>query len=158
MQRPFHVAESLADEPLMSARPVHFLLVDDDVVDVMAIQRAFKNQRIANPMIRVKDGVEALEALRGETERPKLPRPYIILLDLKMPRMTGIEFLRKIRADSELRDSIVFVLTTSDSDTDKTAAFENNVAGYIVKTDAGNGLLNVMAMIDAYWQIVELPS
>lgn len=141
-----------------TTKTVHFLLVEDDEIDVMAIDRAFKKQKIANPITVAKDGIHALEALRGVNGHDKIPRPYIILLDLKLPRMNGIEFLQEIRADAELRDSIVFVLTTSDDEMDKAAAFRNNVAGYILKSDAGNGFLRVMAMIDSYWRVVELPS
>lgn len=90
---------------------VHLLLVEDDEVDAEAIKRAFRKRRIANPFTVVRDGIEALEVLRGEDGREPLPRPFLILLDLNMPRMSGLEFLRETRQDPELRDAIIFVLT-----------------------------------------------
>ena len=94
------------------------LLVEDDAIDAEAIQRAFRQHRIANPFVVVRDGVEALAALRGESE-VEVPHPYVVLLDVNMPRMNGIEFLDAVRADPALSRTIVFVLTTSDREEDK---------------------------------------
>src|SRR5262245_51307704 len=98
---------------------VNFLIVDDDQVDVQAIQRGLQKQRIANPVHVARDGVEALQMLRGEGGVANVPRPYLILLDLHMPRMDGLQFLRELRKDPELTDSVVFVLTTSATEEDK---------------------------------------
>ena len=113
---------------------VTLLIVEDDEIDLMGIKRALKELRIKNPTIRAKDGVEALEILRGENGHEKLQKPYIILLDLNMPRMDGVQFLQAIRDDEALKKSVVFVLTTSDTDEDITSAYTHNVAGYIVKS------------------------
>jgi CheY-like chemotaxis protein len=140
----------------MNTRTVQILLVEDDDVDVMAVRRAFREQKIANPVTVAQDGLEALDILRGKG-RPPLERPFIILLDLNMPRMNGIEFLDALRADPQLKNAIVFVLTTSKADEDKAAAYNKNIAGYIVKTDVGNGFIQVVNMLDRYWRVVELP-
>jgi CheY-like chemotaxis protein len=140
-----------------SGRTVHVLLVEDNDVDREAVRRAFDRHRIANPIHSAVDGVEAPEILRGTNGKRKLPRPYLILLDINMPRMSGIEMLRELRADPDLRDSIVFVLTTSASDQDKMAAYGANVAGYILKSDVGAGFVGLVSLLDHYWRIVEFP-
>lgn len=141
----------------MEINGVTLVLVEDDLVDAEAIQRAFRNQKIANPFIVFSDAVEALKALRGEPGAPEVPKPYILLLDINMPRMNGLEFLRTLRTDPELRRSIVFVLTTSERDEDKLEAYGNHVAGYIVKNRAGEDFLKVIQMLRAYWRIIEFP-
>jgi CheY-like chemotaxis protein len=140
----------------MSTRTVQILLVEDDDVDVMAVRRAFRDQKIVNPITVAKDGLEALDILRGNG-RPSLERPFLILLDLNMPRMNGIELLGELRADPQLKHAIVFVLTTSKADEDKAAAYDKNIAGYIVKADVGQGFVHVVGMLDRYWRVVEMP-
>lgn len=136
----------------MNNRTVQILLIEDDDVDVEAIKRGFKKNKIANPFIIAKDGIEGLKILRSE-----LKQPYLILLDLNMPRMNGIEFLREIRSDPVLKTSIVFVLTTSDAEKDRWAAYEQNIAGYLLKSQAGQDFINVIQMLDHYWRYVEFP-
>lgn len=133
---------------------VTILLVDDDDVDAMGVERALKMLKIANPVVRARDGVEGLELLRHESA---VQRPYIVLLDINMPRMHGLEMLAELRADSQLSRAVVFVLTTSKSDEDKVAAYQQHIAGYIVKNHVGDGFLRVMEMLDHYWRVVELP-
>lgn len=142
---------------MIGSKAVHVLHVEDDDIDVMGLQRAFHKGKIANPVVVAHDGVEALEVLRGTNGREKLPRPNIILLDLNMPRMDGISFLKEIRSDEELRKSIVFVMTTSKADEDKVQAYDLGVAGYIVKSDPASSFLEAATMLDSYWRIVELP-
>lgn len=139
-------------------KPVSILLVEDDQIDAKAFMLAIEAQRISNPVIRAKDGVEAWEILKGMHGDTPLARPHIIILDINMPRMSGIELLRKMRSDDELRDSIVFVLTTSNDDQDKIEAYDLNVAGFMLKTDMGNGFLRAVELIDKYWRVVELPA
>ena len=141
----------------MEVNGVTLLLIEDDQVDAEAIQRAFQRQKIANPFVVVRDGVEAFQALRGEAGAPAVARPFLILLDIMMPRMNGFEFLRELRADPVLHRSIVFVLTTSEREEDKVAAYNGHVAGYIVKNRAGEDFLRVIQMLRAYWRIVEFP-
>lgn len=92
---------------------VNLLLVEDDEVDVQGLKRAFAKSRIGNPITVARDGIEALEILRGENGQAKLAKPHLILLDLNMPRMNGLEFLEAIRADEDLKTSVVFMITTS---------------------------------------------
>ena len=139
----------------MATKPVTILLVEDDEVDIQGIRRALRKHKVANPMIVAHDGVEALKLLRDANHDEF--RPYLILLDINMPRMNGIEFLREVRSDPLLKDSIVFVLTTSRADEDRFEAYHLNVAGYIVKADAGSGFMNAVDMLDRYWKIVEFP-
>jgi CheY-like chemotaxis protein len=141
----------------MEVNGVTLLLIEDDQVDAEAIQRAFRRQKIANPFVVVRDGVEALRALRGEPGAPEVPRPFLILLDLNMPRMNGIEFLQALRSDLNLQRSIVFVLTTSEREEDKLEAYNGHVAGYVVKSRAGEDFLKVIQMLRAYWRIIEFP-
>jgi CheY-like chemotaxis protein len=117
----------------------------------MALRRAFENLKIANPLHVACDGVEALKML------PSLQRPYLIITDVNMPRMNGIELLRKLRASDEFRDSIVFVLTTSNDEQDKIDAYNLNVAGYMLKSDMGTSFNRAIALIENYWKVVEFP-
>jgi CheY-like chemotaxis protein len=142
---------------MKDAMTVQILLVDDDEVDVMAIQRAFRRAKIGNPIHVARDGIEALAILRGLHGGQPLARPFLILLDLNMPRMNGIEFLEQLRADPDLDDSVVFVLTTSDDEEDKSRAYHRHIAGYVVKSDPANGFMQAIDMLQAYWRVVELP-
>lgn len=141
----------------MAGQHIHILLVEDDEVDAEAIMRGFQTQRIANPFTIVSDGLEALDALRGENGHPRLPRPYMILLDINMPRMNGIEFLQVVREDPELAQSVVFVLTTSNRDEDIMAAYNRQIAGYLLKARAGKDFVDLITLLDSYWRIVEFP-
>lgn len=143
------------DAPKRSAE-VKLLLVEDDELDVLAIKRAFTKRRIANPIHVARDGLDALNLLRGIDCEP-IRRPYLILLDLNMPRMNGIEFLDELREDTKLRDSIVFVLTSSDDRNDKIKAYDNQIAGYMVKSKVGEDFLRLIGMLDNYWRVIEFP-
>ncbi|MBL4865647.1 MAG: response regulator [Pseudomonadales bacterium] len=136
---------------------VTLLVVEDDDLDATAINRSFKKLKLDNLMVRAKDGIEALEYLRGENGKEQVKKPFLMLLDLNMPRMNGIELLDELRKDPDLNNSIVFVLTTSAADKDKVAAYNHHVAGYIVKSDLNSSFLEVINLIDCYWKIVALP-
>lgn len=138
-------------------RTIHILLVEDDAVDAEAIIRGFRRQRISNPFTVASDGIEALNALRGKDGHPLLPRPYLILLDIKLPRMDGLEFLRLLRQDSDLKRSVVFVLTNSNRDEDKLAAYDERIAGYLIKSKAGKDFVHLIELLDTYWRVVEFP-
>ena len=142
---------------MQQGNTVTILLVEDDDVDTEAVERAFRKARIANPIVRAKDGAEALAMLRGDNGREALQHPYLILLDLKMPGMGGLKFLEELRRDPELSNSVVFVLTTSSDEQDMAKAYERYVAGYIVKSRAGDNFVGLIGMLDHYWRIVELP-
>jgi CheY-like chemotaxis protein len=139
-------------------RPVNIVLVDDDDGDAKAVRRAFQKAKIANPFVRAVDGLDALDILRGANGKVKVAAPYLLLVDLNMPRMGGIQLIKALRADEQLRQSIAFILTTSNSDDDKEAAYDLHVAGYIVKATAGRDFLNLADLVDCYWRIVELPT
>lgn len=119
----------------MSESMPSILLVEDDEVDVEAIRRLFARRRITNPLFVAPDGVTALRMLHGEDNYAVIQRPIVILLDLNLPRMNGIEFLDALRQDSQLKDCVVFVLTTSNSDHDRMVANSRYVAGYLLKSD-----------------------
>jgi CheY-like chemotaxis protein len=135
-------------------RLLNILLVEDDEVDVMNVRRAFQKNRITNPLFVAGNGVEALEQLRGGA----IPRDRrIILLDLNMPQMGGIELLRELRRDPELNLTPVIVLTTSNDERDRIEAYNLNVAGYLLKPVTFSNFCEVMAALNKYWALVELP-
>ena len=135
-------------------RLLNILLVEDDEVDVMNVRRAFKKNNIANPLFLAGNGIDGLEQLRNGT----IPRDRrIILLDLNMPKMNGIEFLRELRRDPELNRTPVIVLTTSNDERDRIEAYNLNVAGYILKPVTFSNFCEVMAALNKYWALVELP-
>ena len=133
---------------------LNILLVEDDQVDVMNVKRAFDKNRISNPLFVANDGLDALRMLRSG-EMPQERR--IILLDLNMPKMSGIEFLRELRADPALHLTPVVVLTTSNDERDKINAYDLNVAGYLLKPVTFVNFVELMAALNKYWTLVELP-
>jgi CheY-like chemotaxis protein len=133
---------------------LNILLVEDDEVDVMNVKRAFQKNHIMNPLFVAGNGVEALERLRSG-EIPKERR--LILLDINMPKMNGIEFLRELRADPALHLTPVVVLTTSNDERDKVDAYNLNVAGYLLKPVTFINFAEVMATLNKYWTLVEFP-
>jgi CheY-like chemotaxis protein len=138
----------------MDKRELHILLVDDDEVDVMNVQRAFQKNRLTNPIHVAANGLEALEKLRdGSIATPR----RLVLLDLNMPKMNGIEFLRALRADADLQGTSVVVLTTSNEERDKVEAYRLNVAGYLLKPVTFTNFIDVMATLNKYWTLVEMP-
>lgn len=130
---------------------VTLLLIEDDDVDALTIERSFEKHRIANPIVRAHDGVEGLEMLKGGA----VAQPYIVLLDIQMPRMNGLAFLEELRSDPKLANTIVFVLTTSRDEKDIQASYTKNVAGYFVKEEAGDNFSNVVNLLQGYWKIVQ---
>jgi CheY-like chemotaxis protein len=108
-------------------------------------------------MLRAIDGLDALDILKGINGKVKPPPPCLLLVDLNMPRMNGLQLIKELRDDENLKHSIIFILTTSKSEEDKLAAYDYNVAGYIVKAVAGDDFLNLVHLINYYWCIVEMP-
>ncbi len=137
----------------LNYKPAAILLVEDDDIDALSVMRAFSKLKIANPIVRAKDGIEALEILKNQ----EIEHPYLILLDLNMPRMGGLELLNTLRHDPSLESSVVFVLTTSKDDQDKLAAYKQHIAGYIVKEKLDDGFEDLVKLLDHYWRLVELP-
>jgi CheY-like chemotaxis protein len=135
-------------------RLLSILLVEDDAVDVMNVRRAFEKNGITSHLYVAANGLEALQMLRGG-QVPGERR--LVLLDLNMPRMNGIEFLRELRADPDLRATPVVVLTTSTIDQDKIDAYGLNIAGYLVKPVTFAAFCDLMITLNKYWALVELP-
>lgn len=134
-----------------SSKPI--LLIEDDSVDVMTVKRALKEIGVGNPVVAVEHGEAALDYLRT----PGSERPCIILLDLNMPIMSGIEFLREAKQDPALRPIPVVVLTTSAEQQDKVSSFDLGVAGYMAKPVDYRAFVEVMRSIDRYWTMSEMP-
>jgi CheY-like chemotaxis protein len=135
-------------------RVLNILLVEDDAVDVLNVRRAFEKYRILNPLHVATNGIDALQMLRSglvPAER------RLVLLDLNLPRMNGIEFLRHLRSDPRLHMIPVVVLTTSADDRDRIDAFNLNVAGYLVKPITFAKFAELMATLNKYWSLVDFP-
>lgn len=141
----------------MSQQATTVMIVEDDKIDAEAIKRAFEKSDFQYPLQVARNGLEALQHLRGTGGVEKLPQPTIVILDLNMPQMNGFEFLDFIRSDKELDNTIVFVLTTSDCKKDKVAAYRRNIAGYLVKSKIDQDYEALVNMIKFYCDHVELP-
>lgn len=139
---------------MAGGRPT-ILLVDDDEVAVMAFERAVAAQSITARVEIARDGDDALSLLR---EPGRIPSPFVMVLDLNMPRMNGIEVLGEVRADPALRDTVIFILTTSDAPQDILACYRHNIAGYIVKEDAYGTIGDTVALIAQFTDLVTLPA
>jgi len=156
---------------MIANRMLNVLLVDDDEVDIMNVQRAFKKASLPTHLYIANNGIEALEMLRRQLPSNKIgnknggyqhhdPLPaqrLLILLDLNMPRMNGIEFLAELRADPDLKKIPVVVLTTSNAEQDRIDAYNSNVAGYILKPIAFTVFVEQMIVLNNYWLSCEMP-
>ncbi len=129
------------------------LLVEDDKVDAMTVVRAIEDLKIKNPIIVVENGEEALEQLRNKNNE----KPNIILLDLDMPKMNGIEFLEIAKKDENIKRIPVVILTTSKEQQDKIESFNLGVAGYMIKPVDYRQFVEVVRTIHLYWTLSELP-
>ena len=143
---------------IVEDRKLNILLVEDDEVDIMNVQRAFKKNNILNPLFYASNGLEALEVLRGRDGRPSVIPSYrrLILLDLNMPKMGGIEFLKQLRVDPILQSIPVVILTTSDQDCDRVDAYKLNVAGYILKPVTFANFVEMVDTLNRYWTFSEI--
>jgi CheY-like chemotaxis protein len=133
------------------------LLVEDDDVAAEAVVRSLNKAGLRFPVVWAEEGEQALRALRGQDPARRVPRPRVTLLDLNMPRMNGFEFLHHLRDDAELRDDVVFVLTTSDADADRVRAYQDHVAGYMVKSAVGPQFAGLAQLLDLYHRAIRLP-
>ena len=132
---------------------ISILLVEDDRVDVMTVKRALKDLKVTNPLNITSNGEEALAFLQEERNQ----RPSIILLDLNMPRMNGLEFLKIIKQHKSLKRIPVIVLTTSEEEQDRIESFYLSVAGYMIKPIDYLKFVEIMRTIHQYWILSELP-
>ena len=143
---------------LATERELNILLVEDDEVDVMNVQRALKKNNITSPLYRAANGIEAFTMLRSNQVLTTDPlRRLLILLDLNMPKMGGLEFLKELRADPTLRHLPVVILSTSKQDDDLATAYEYNVAGYILKPVTYSNFVETIDILNRYWLLSELP-
>ncbi len=138
---------------------ISILLVEDDDVDSENVARAFKKNKIANPLHITENGEDALAYLRHEgkySDPKKSPRPGLILLDLNMPIMNGIEFLEVVKSDDDLKKIPVVVMTSSEEENDRIESYSLSVAGYIIKPVGFDNLVKAIKNIDIYWSMCEL--
>lgn len=140
----------------MATREVSLFVIEDDDIDFLTIQRSLARKRISNPVFRASDGEKALKMLvNGD-----IPNPFVILLDLQMPCMNGIEFLTLLRQNQDyarFKDSVVFILSSSEDEKDIVKSYQHYVAGYFVKEHTGDGFLDIADVLGGYWKIVHLP-
>ncbi len=136
---------------MQSSKPI--LLVEDDSVDVMTVKRALRDLNVLNQLVPAGDGEQALAYLRDR----RTTRPCVILLDLNMPKMSGTEFLKTVKADDTLKTIPVIVLTTSTTEQDITRSFELGAAGYMVKSIDYDKFIDTIKAIDLYWTLSKLP-
>ncbi|MFT6091836.1 MAG: CheY-like chemotaxis protein [Sulfitobacter sp.] len=135
------------------ARQMNILLVEDNPLDAMIVERTISKIAPGTFIERAEDGIEALEVINSGT----LPIPFMVLLDINMPRMNGHEFLKELRSNSGASSSIVFMFTTSDSAQDIEKAYAERVNGYIVKRHNKEGMKSVLQTLQSYWTTCELP-
>jgi len=136
---------------------MNIFLVEDNDLDVELFRRGIEKTDARVSLTRARDGLEALEVLTGDVDVPTLRHPYVILLDINMPRMNGHEFLATIRANEDLKNTRVFIFTTSDSVADINRAYDHNANGYIVKPTGLAGLGQVVKMLREFWEVCEHP-
>jgi CheY-like chemotaxis protein len=141
----------------MTDAVLDLLVVDDDELTAESLQRSLKKVSDFFRVIPATDGLQALEILRGRS-KVRIERPFLVLLDLNMPRMNGFEFLEELRADPGFRGSVVFVLSTSDAEGDISRAYEQCVAGYMVKTIVGSQFSQIAKMLVKYAETIRMPN
>ncbi|MFD2248212.1 response regulator [Pontibacter ruber] len=141
----------------MTDKTVNILLVEDDYLDIMNVERELKKINITHPIHVARNGREALSMLRGEGGTPKItPAPSVILLDINMPKMNGLEFLAEVRREPEFSHIPVFIMTTSNEETDRFAAQKLNVTGYIVKPLTFDSFENSHSSLDSFSLFLDL--
>ncbi len=142
----------------MSEQTITILHVEDDQVDKMVIERVFKRLNLTNNLLHASNGEEALDVLRGTNGKEKLEKlPQVILLDINMPKMNGLEFLKELRSDPTINFISVFVLTTSNDDYDRKEAYKHNVAGYFVKPVDISQFETTFLTLSNFWKICVWP-
>jgi len=142
----------MANAPTMS-----LLLVEDDDVAAEAVVRGLRAHAVECPIVLAEDGAAALRVLRGTDPSRRITKPYLVLLDLNLPGMNGFEFLQALRADPELRETVIFVLTTSDASSDRARAYQDQIAGYMVKSAVGPQFSALSRLLTEYRSTVQLP-
>jgi CheY-like chemotaxis protein len=136
---------------MLESEPI--LLVEDDTVDAMTVKRALRDLKVTNPVAHVTNGEEALDYLQDVTK----PKPCLILLDINMPKMNGIELLQVLKAHVDLQRIPVIMLTTSTNDRDIIQSFHLSAAGYMIKPVDYKQFMETIRTINAYWRLSRLP-
>ena len=136
---------------MRNSKPI--LLVEDDNIDMMTIKRMLDDLKLRNPLVRKSTAEEALQYLRD----PKTQKPCIVLLDLGISKMNGIEFLRTARTENILDKIPVVILTASKDEQKVIESFELSVAGYILKQTKYDDFLKIFSAVNIYWTLSELP-
>ncbi len=139
-------------------RRLHILLVEDEPLDVRLIQWLFEQHQLDYPLHVVHSADAAMDALRGTSEKAPIPQPCLVLLDLHLPQMNGIEFLRELRQDPKLTSNLVFVLSTSNDDHEKRQVYQLNAAGYLLKAELADDARHAVQMIRHYAEAIHLPT
>ncbi|AQT59681.1 two-component system response regulator [Cellvibrio mixtus] len=143
---------------MINEQKINILLVDDDDVSAESVVRSLRKNAVDFPITLARDGMEALEILRETHPHLSIEKPYLVLLDLNMPRMNGFEFLHEVRGDKTLHSSVIFVLTTSDAESDRMRAYEENIAGYMVKSVVGPQFSKLASLLESYRSTISLPN
>jgi len=144
----------------MPNEPFIVLMAEDDEHDILATRRAWQKHHISNPLYIVNDGEECLDFLhrRGKYSKPgTAPRPGILLLDIRMPKLDGLAVLKHIREDKQLRRLPVIILTTSRAEEDRLRSYDLGVNAYIVKPVGFDNISNAVRTINLFWHLVDLP-
>lgn len=142
----------------MRSKKLKILLVEDELDDIKLTQRALERSSVKSELFVVRDGQEALDFLYRRGSHGEAPRPDLIFLDLKLPKVNGHEVLAKIKQDERLRRIPVIVLTVSRSEEDMVRAFDSGASGYIHKPASSSEFIKVVNTVRDYWEISELPS
>ena len=137
---------------------MNILLVEDNDLDVEILKRGLRKVKSDGTLLRVRDGAEALDLLTNPTRTPPLPEPFLILLDINMPRMNGHEFLAALRQTKTIAKARVLVFTTSENPLDIETAYEKHACGYIVKPSGSQDLQSVLKTLNQFWQTCESPT
>ncbi|MGV2872725.1 response regulator [Colwellia sp. E150_009] len=132
------------------------LLVEDDDVAAESVMRSLAKTAPNIPIVLASNGQEALDIILTDNKKSPLSRPFIVLLDLSMPVMNGLEFLEVVRQSKDLKELVIFVLTTSDAETDRTQAYYHNVAGYMVKSAVGPQFSKLASLLLSYQKAVAM--
>lgn len=152
-----HVMDDIPAALALALPPFAVMLVDDDDVAVESVLRAFAKEKMPWQVITAGDGQEALDIMRGVHPQKRIDLPYLVLLDINMPRMDGLTFLETVRADPQLHSTVVFMLTTSARDLDRSQAYAGHTAGYMVKSALGPQFAKLTALLQSYGSTVRLP-
>jgi CheY-like chemotaxis protein len=148
----------MIDMNMAAISDIDILLVDDDDVAAEGVLRSLRKCPVPFRCVTAVDGREGLEILRGVHPEKAIRAPMFVLLDLNMPRMNGFEFLTSLRADPGLHDTVVFVLTTSNRETDRAESYHDNIAGYMVKSEVGPQFTRLAELLASYARSIKLPA